>query len=463
MLEWSHDGPNGGQDPHGGIVSLLRVMKVQCRSALACLALRDPAGRLTLASFPLGASVPPWSHERIEQALEEVWEDPSLRAGAIMLRISQQTTGSPRPLRIAAAPLRWAEQDGESWGLLCLLDPLSGDFDQEQCDLLAGFASRVVAYYQARDEVLHELPDERSQTPTATLTPPRAAEPVRMLEDSPQADPVAEAAAKKDKKDKRLKLKSKDKGRERDKNGNGDKKASSEPNKPKKSKIEDLTATGFIYELDHDGYPSQAETERISQVTLRLLERQTWPPFAEDLESGAAMPEEAAEPVVRPLPEPRVEGRDLLASLESDPITGLGGLPALLGELGSALNAPRSSSSCVVLTLLELRTTDAEAEPSDELALEIARALRSHVRGDDIVFRLEPRVFAVTTTLHSKAIFPSNIEERLNQALRFALASARSSFELCSAYAYATGSATIPRPEAFFQEAVTELRSSPGS
>ena len=112
-----------------------------------------------------------------------------------------------------------------------------------------------------------------------------------------------------------------------------------------------------------------------------------------------------------------------------------------------------------MLTLLELRAEGRTDElPDADLAIEIARALRSHVRGDDAVFRLESRVFAVITTLHSKAIFPSDIEERLRQALRFVLASVRSPFELRSSITYATGSGPIPRPEAFFGEAVASLR-----
>ena len=65
----------------------------------------------------------------------------------------------------------------------------------------------------------------------------------------------------------------------------------------------------------------------------------------------------------------------------------------------------------------------------------------------------------MTTTLRSKAIFPSNIEERLAAALRIVLTSTKSSFELRTANTYSTGAAAIPRPEAFFEEAVAELRS----
>ena len=450
MLEWSHDKLSGGHDPHGGIMSLLRVMKVRCRSALACLALRDPSGKLSMASFPVGAAVPPWSNDRIEEALEEIWEDPSLRAGTIMLRISHQAGGA-RPLRIAAAPLRWAEHGGESWGLLCLLDPLGGDFDQEQCDLLSNFASRVVAYYQARDEILHEQPlgaeraSEQARRRASVSEPVLVHEAARLHGDE---EPGASGTGLSPKQ-----AKGKGKGKKRKKSKQPGAKAGKDLN----AGIDEIPTTGFVQELMLDGHPSKAETERISQVTLRLLERQTWPPFAEDLEPGQA-PAAPTPLDVQVLPSIQRERRDLLASLESDPTTGLGGLPALLGELGSALNAPHSGSSCVVLTLLELRSRG-ESAPSPELAIEVSRALRSHVRGDDAVFRLDDRVFAVTTTLRSKAIFPSNIEERLAAALRIVLTSTKSSFELRTANTYSTGAAAIPRPEAFFEEAVAELRS----
>jgi hypothetical protein len=474
MLEWTHEDLVDTKTSVGGVIGILRTLKVECLTSLTCLALRESDGTFSIATFPVGGAVPPWSLERIERVLEEIWADPTLESGNVMIRASRRTNGNSAgpQLRIASAALRWSDDSASPWGLVCLLDPLSGNFDQDQCDHLARAAARIVGYFEARHQVLDEQPEETRASTTridhraersirepiagADLfdvtprieTPPRRVS-AKGSERSVTSNPV---------KSKKSKGTKKAKGKDKLQGKKADRKLEKKAAKKARSAKQDRSNTALLQrELADDTRKSELRLDVDDLITMRApseTERPGRPervvttrPHDDGYDSLEARSSYENTPI-----------QGLLGALEVDPVTGLGGLPSLFGELGIALSAPRSESGCVVLTLLcFVPTRPVKTKLVNQVAVELGQTLRNHVRGDDAVFRIAESVFAVVTTLRSHAVFPANIQDRLNQALRFALASSQAPFEIRSSLVSTSDYEGGIGPELFFRSAMLDL------
>jgi len=361
---------------------------------------------------------------------------------------------------------------------VCLLDPLSGNFDQDQCDHLARSAARIVGYFEARQQVLDEQPDvsrtsahridpraERSSHDVSSSTAifevaPRYVTPTAetFADDAERRVKSKQAKAPKKPKNKdknKDTAQGKDKFRGQDKSQGKNKDQGKKSNKRAPGKNKNRSITEILkMDVESDARRADLRLNVDEFITARAPSELGQPDRVIDDRSGhdgylGLRSSDAHENTP-------IQG--LLVALELDPITGLGGLPALFGELGIALSAPRSENGCVVLTLLcFVPTRPVKAKLVNQVAVELGQTLRNHVRGDDAVFRIAESVFAVVTTLRSHAVFPENIQDRLNQALRFAIASRQAPFEIRSSLVTTSDHEGGIGPELFFRGAMLDL------
>ncbi len=481
MLEWTHEDLVDTKASVGGVIGILRTLKVECLTSLTCLALRESDGTFSIATFPLGGAVPPWSLERIERVLEEIWADPTLDSGNVMIRASRRTNGNSAgpQLRIASAALRWSDDSAPPWGLVCLLDPLSGNFDQDQCDHLArsaagslGTSRRATRCSTSSRTWLAPRPHgSTTETTTETSTGStarlgRRSLALTTLTDTPRFDAPAPRG---DRRELRASSEVEEGQGDEEAQGAGQEagkvQGKSPTRRPQGKKAAKKAQEQQAGPIEHrDPADRLADDVRTSELRLDVDELITMraPSAADPLRTTCRD---------RPIGDDGYGGHeDALVSTrtrpskacsarsEVDPITGLGGLPSLFGELGIALSAPRSESGCVVLTLLcFVPTRPVKTKLVNQVAVELGQTLRNHVRGDDAVFRIAESVFAVVTTLRSHAVFPENIQDRLNQALRFALASSQAPFEIRSSLVSTSDQEGGIGPELFFRGAMLDL------
>ena len=449
-FEWAGEEIETGERSHGGVKSLLRLTKVQCRSTLACVALRDTEGACTAATFPGLATVPDWSVDSIEALLAEAWSDPALSSGALLIRMSHALPDDTshgqggEAIRMAVAPLRWSEHDAQPWGLLCLLQPMAETFDQTQCDSLLGFAGRMVAYFDARRQVLDEPPSLVVGAPrvgaTVRAEPRTTAQSVVRERSRPTSQPEPAARPKAQHKDKdRHKAKDKAKAKDKTKKSEFKVKPASEP-------------------ASRHGSLSWLVVEDGATLAARELTTLARPVPIERTERVAAAPAPVRRLDPSAPPARGASSSSVSGILDVDPLTGLEGLPGLFGALGSALGVLETGKGMVILTLLSIQPLGSIAmDPPTELIVESADTLRHHVRDADDVFRINDSTFAVVTVLRSGAIYPSNIEERLAKALRIVVAAKAPGFEVSSALGCAAGGDTPVAPEKLFRRAAVAL------
>ncbi len=168
---------------HGGVVNLLRMAKTQCGAGIAFAALRKSDGHFAIATFPGLAIDSAWDIEAIDELVRQAWADPHLSGGKVLVRSGRVVAGrwpeEGGPVKLAVAPLSDFGSLDRPWGLLCVADPVSGQFGQEHLDLLGTMAVRLTSYLRARQEVLDEGPVEPEPGPydVADLGGQRAAWP----------------------------------------------------------------------------------------------------------------------------------------------------------------------------------------------------------------------------------------------------------------------------------------------
>jgi GGDEF domain-containing protein len=134
-----------------------------------------------------------------------------------------------------------------------------------------------------------------------------------------------------------------------------------------------------------------------------------------------AAPETPAAPSSEPSPPVVPEAAALIAAaLLPDPLTGLPGLASLLAHLGRMLADPpgRRAVGVLVVDLVPAGAGDL----SDAVLTTAAAALRSQVRGDDLVTRVGERTFAVAVELRGAAD-PAAVRQRIVDTLSAATSS----------------------------------------
>lgn len=143
---------------HGGVGHLLKMAKTQCGAAVAFAALRKAEGGFAIATFPSLLAEPAWTVETIDELVHQTWEDPALAGGQVIVLSGRvfggMWSGQVSHTKLAAAALSDFETPDKPWGVLCVAEPLTGHFEQDQLSLLCNLAVRLVAYLRARQELL---------------------------------------------------------------------------------------------------------------------------------------------------------------------------------------------------------------------------------------------------------------------------------------------------------------------
>jgi hypothetical protein len=141
-----------------GVEHLLRIARAQCDASLAFAAVRDESGKITVVTYPPTDEGTYWSLDGLRGIAENTWDDPLLgRGGRAVLRVNMP----PKRLirvpgqhsRLAVATLGSVVHPELPWGLLCALEPLSGQFTDEHLDVLGNLALRLNNYLRARQSV----------------------------------------------------------------------------------------------------------------------------------------------------------------------------------------------------------------------------------------------------------------------------------------------------------------------
>jgi hypothetical protein len=141
-----------------GVEHLLRIARAQCDASLAFAAVRDETGKITVVTYPPTDEGTYWSLDGLRGIAENTWDDPLLgRGGRAVLRVNMP----PKRLirvpgqhsRLAVATLGSVVHPELPWGLLCALEPLSGQFTDEHLDVLGNLALRLNNYLRARQSV----------------------------------------------------------------------------------------------------------------------------------------------------------------------------------------------------------------------------------------------------------------------------------------------------------------------
>ena len=132
----------------------------------------------------------------------------------------------------------------------------------------------------------------------------------------------------------------------------------------------------------------------------------------------------------------------------------------MFGELGAALSASGPENGRVLLTLLCLVPgIDERPVLAEDLAVDLAKGLRSHVRDDDSIFRIDEQTFAVVASLRSREVDPSTIEDRLAMTVQFVATSKAPEYAVRSGVAFVTELDGTPTPDQVFRQAVLALGS----
>lgn len=151
-----------------GVEHLLRIARAQCDASLAFAAIRDDAGKITVVTYPPTDDGSYWTIEGLRGIAQNTWDDPLLgRGGRAVLRISmppKRLIPVPRQhSRLAVATLGSVVYPDLPWGLLCALEPVSGQFTDEHLDVLGNLAVRLNNYLRARQSVVGAEGGETTQ------------------------------------------------------------------------------------------------------------------------------------------------------------------------------------------------------------------------------------------------------------------------------------------------------------
>ena len=399
----------------GGVVNLLRMARAQCGVAVAFAALRNADGTFALATFPpLGADTV-WTVEAVDELVHQTWADPHLSGGRVLVRSGrlpgENWPGQNHQIKLAVAPLSDLAAADRPWGLLCVAEPASGQFEQEHLDLLGTMAARLTSYLRARQEVVENVftvvADERP-APAEESGGAEGFEPSsRILAAAPPAPPPA-------------------------------------PPRPVREQaavhseaLLDVAVSVPVVEWYRGagafspgtppvpGTPPPAPSEPPAPSVSPAPSEPPAPPAPPLAPSEPPAPAPSTSPPAgshRPLPVEAVpEAGDVLGTiLGLDPLTGLARLPSVLVHLGGALGAlRRSGGGCVALVLVDLRSSGPTSEPvPDPLLRAVADRLGDLVRNGDLLGRIGRGTFAVVAEVKTGSGDAAAIERRLVDATR---------------------------------------------
>jgi GGDEF domain-containing protein len=476
--------------PQGGVVNLLRMARTQCGVAVAFAALRNADGTFAIASFPSAGRDTTFTIEVIDELVRQTWGDPHLSGGRVLVRSGRLPTanwlGQTRLVKLAVAPLSDLATVDRPWGLLCVAEPTSGQFEQEALDLLGAMAVRLTSYLRARQEIVENvftvIGDEdlvgSEEWPVAgedgateatgagedgaaeaalaeppLAEPPAAEPPFAGSETRPAADPAAgprvtpfaqasdailQAAAS---------VPVVEWYRGVSAAGGGDPAG-------RAARIPDLTAEArppaqpWMASAPAVDEPAPAAAQPFETMTESPDLGREAPPPDTVREANASNGTVAVASVTDP-------GELLGSMLRPDPVTGLVGLPSVLVHLGGAVSALKSSAGGnVVVVLVDVRDPGAVAVP-DAVFSAVADRLRDQVRDDDLVGRIGRGTFAVVATVRAGTADAPVIERRLVDAARLVLEQAPGAL-VRSSLATAEGG-TAAGPEEILRQAIDSL------
>ncbi len=180
------------QSSVGTATNLLRTAWDLCAADVAFLALLQPDGRLAIAAtFPEYAS---WTSDSLYEMASIAWKDPGLQPGKVLVTramLDEDASGEAQcAITVATAPVVDQGISEVIEGLLCIVNPATGYFDQDQLDNLDSLASRLVAHLKAREEVFSltatrcdgpEQPSDRLDGARVDFRHPAAEEAARQL------------------------------------------------------------------------------------------------------------------------------------------------------------------------------------------------------------------------------------------------------------------------------------------
>jgi len=434
------------------------MARTQCAVAIAFAALRKPDGSFALATFP-NPTETPWTLEAIDELVRQTWADPHLSGGRVLVR-SGRVPGAVWPgqndqTKLAIAPLSDLVSADRPWGLLCVAGPTTGQFEQEQLDLLGTMAVRLTAYLRARQEVIENVftvvgsgsDDEvGGQEDVLSWSPPpvrRAAPPP-----PPPAAPTPGASAPK-----LTPVPSEPTTPPRPV-------TASEPPAPPEPVVDSEPLFRVVSEepLAPRGVP-EPPARPVPAREEKLFKLAASFPAVEWYRGGETVPLTGVPG--RTTVETVDEAGGVLGSiLRPDPLTGLAGLPSVLVHLGTAmgtLGGMKAGSVAVVLVDI----TDparALASGSDTVFSSIGERLRGHVRHEDLVGRIGYGTFAVVATGRQGDQDGPAIERRLVDATKQVLAAAPGA-SVRSAIASTTGEARTAA-EDLLRDAISRLAAS---
>lgn len=148
-----------------GLLHLLRFARAQCHATVAFVALSGEEGIEVLA-VPALDDGSEWTLPALELLARQTIEDPALGDGTAVIRVSEVLRrywpGDRQFARMAVAPLKEPGAAVPS-GLLCILDPLSGQFSDSNLEMLRHLSTRVVNHLRAR-RLMSDLREERAAT-----------------------------------------------------------------------------------------------------------------------------------------------------------------------------------------------------------------------------------------------------------------------------------------------------------
>ncbi len=447
----------------GGVVNLLRMARAQCGVAVAFAALRNADGTFALATFPQLGAETEWTVEAVDELVHQTWADPHLSGGRVLVRTGrlpgEHWPGQNHQVKLAVAPLSDLTAADRPWGLLCVAEPASGNFDQDHLDLLGTMAARLTSYLRARQEVVENVftvVHEERPSPAEDLGAPEGAEPGAATPagapeaPSPSPRPASEPPSPSPRPAPEAPSPSPRPAPEPPRSVTGPppppgdvpertvvhseallKVAASvpvvewyrgagafppitPPPPPAPTSPPPTTAT-----IPAVPPPAPSATTPTGSAASGPAPTPSQAPPTPAVGVAAPPPREAPPaPAAAAVPHrpllaeaPHEPGEDLGAVLGVDPLTGLPRLPAVLVHLGGALGTlRRSAGGCVALVLIDLRCPG----PIPETLLRaLAERLGDLVRTGDLLGRIGRGTFAVVAEVRTGSGDAAAIERRL--------------------------------------------------
>jgi GGDEF domain-containing protein len=454
MMTDDHGSANGA---HGGVGHLLRMAKTQCGGSLAFAALRKAEGGFAIATYPALTANPTWTVESIDELVRQTWDDPNLTGGAVLVRSGRvlrgMWAGQGHYVKLAVSALADADAPDHPWGLLCVAEPLAGQFEQDQLNQLASLASRLISYLRARQRVFEGSVLIEPEAPSAEPGPA-------------PGGPVESGWVASSERGQLT-------GEETWTVG-----PSSEP-------IDFETLVDYVEEEEHpldqaaDALEASLEPElvqresRVDAWEFLALDQIDWveavAPTAVPPQPGEAIPEgevtTEAEVGTMSAAVRYQSAADLMTSstlaqgldslLGPDPETGLATLTTLVARLSSLLADVAKNEGVIGLILIEVSPVNDDEPLSPSTLMTVAGRLTNLLRDRDLVARVGPKLFAVLVNLRPGTLEVDAIRRRTLESLTRGTDSAAALRVRSSLVQAERG--TVASPEDLLREAANQL------